>query len=69
MSQANRNGSNGRARGQGYGQYLLIPLALVGLGLFVLPIFGLIGRAPIHTLGELLGNPAVGPARGKSSAV
>ena len=62
MSQANRNGSNGRARGQGYGQYLLIPLALVGLGLFVLPILGLIGRAPSHTLGELLSNPAVGAA-------
>lgn len=48
--------------GQGYGQYLLIPLALIGLGLFVLPIIGLIGRAPIAKLVTLLGDPAVGAA-------
>jgi molybdate transport system permease protein len=59
MTQDNRNG---RARGQGVGHYLMIPLALAGLGFFALPLIGLLGRAPLAQLGELLRSPAVGEA-------
>ncbi len=48
-----------RARGQGFGDLLLIPLALAGLGLFLLPLISLVGRAPLAELGELLASAAV----------
>lgn len=51
--------STPRPRGQGVGHWLLIPLALLGLGLFVLPLIGLITRAPLAELGPLLRSPAV----------
>lgn len=57
MTPASNNG-----RGQGFGHFLLIPLALAGLGLFLLPLAGLLSRAPIDELGELLRSPAVGQA-------
>jgi molybdate transport system permease protein len=57
MTSATNNGP-----GQGFGHYLLIPLALVGLGFFVIPLLGLLARAPITELGELLRGPAIGPA-------
>jgi molybdate transport system permease protein len=57
MSREHRNG-----RGQGVGHYLMIPLALAGLGFFALPLLGLIGRAPLAELGDLFRSPAVGAA-------
>ncbi len=56
------DGANARARGQGVWHLLLIPLALAGLALFVLPLVGLIARAPVAELGSLLRSPAVGAA-------
>ncbi|PRP98506.1 Sulfate transport system permease protein CysW [Enhygromyxa salina] len=46
-------------RGEGWGHYLLFPLALLGLVLFVVPLLGLISRAPVAELGALLTRPAV----------
>lgn len=53
------NEQDQRPRGQGRWHLLLIPLALTGLGLFVLPLIGLIARAPIAELGPLLRSPTV----------
>lgn len=47
---------------QGAWHLVFIPLALAGLGLFVLPLIGLIGRAPIAELGDSLRSPVVGAA-------
>ncbi|MFO7563308.1 MAG: molybdate ABC transporter permease subunit [Enhygromyxa sp.] len=57
MTRASNNGA-----GHGLGHYLMIPLALAGIGLFVVPLLGLLSRAPLAELGELLRGPAVGPA-------
>jgi molybdate transport system permease protein len=40
----------------------MIPFGLAGLALFVLPLIGLLSRAPIAELGALLLRPAVGAA-------
>jgi molybdate transport system permease protein len=56
-------------RGQGFGHWLVILLALVGLGLFVLPLIGLLGRAPVGEFGMLLTRPAVVQALGLSLIV
>ncbi len=56
-------------RGQGVGHWLLILLALIGLGLFVLPLIGLIARAPLAELGPLLVRDVVGQALGLSLVV
>lgn len=56
-------------RGQGFGHWLLIPLALIGLGLFVLPLIGLLSRAPVAELATLLGRPVVMQALGLSLVV
>jgi len=61
--------SNPPARAQGWGHYLLIPLALLGLALFVIPLLGLIARAPIAELGVVLRSPAVGAALRLSAVV
>lgn len=57
------------ARGQGIAHWLLIPLALVGLGLFVVPLIGLLWRAPLAELGPLLTGDAVAQALGLSLVV
>ncbi len=49
-------------RSEGAGHYLLIPLALIGLAVFVAPLLGLLARVPLAKLGELLTSPVVGPA-------
>ncbi|KIG16044.1 Molybdenum transport system permease protein ModB [Enhygromyxa salina] len=46
-------------RGQGWGHYVLFALALVGLPLFVLPLVGLVTRAPLAKLGALFTTPAL----------
>jgi molybdate transport system permease protein len=46
-------------RGQGWGHLLLIPLALAGLGLFVIPLLGLVSRVPTAELAPLLRSEAV----------
>lgn len=56
-------------RGQGFGHWLLVPLALIGLGLFVLPLIGLLARAPLAELGPLLTRPVVAKALGLSLIV
>lgn len=48
-----------RPAGEGRWHYLLLPLAGAGLLLFVLPLIGLLSRAPIAELGPLLTSPAV----------
>lgn len=63
------NTTNKPARGQGWGHYLLFPLALLGLALFVVPLLGLIARAPITELASLLRSPAVGEALRLSAVV
>lgn len=46
-------------RGEGRGHYLLFALALLGLALFVVPLIGLVARAPLAKLGALFTNPAL----------
>lgn len=46
-------------RGQGWAHHVLIPLALGGLALFVIPLLGLISRAPLAEIGTLLRSPSV----------
>ncbi len=58
-----------RAASEGYGHWLLIPLALLGLALFVLPLLGLLARAPLAELPELLTREVVVAALGLSLVV
>ncbi|MFV8750413.1 molybdate ABC transporter permease subunit [Nannocystaceae bacterium ST9] len=58
-----------RDRGQGRVHWLLIPLALIGLSLFVLPVIGLLWRAPLAELGTLLARDVVMQALGLSLVV
>ncbi|PRP96447.1 molybdate ABC transporter permease subunit [Enhygromyxa salina] len=48
-----------KSRGQGWGHYPLFALAFVGLALFVLPLLGLVVRAPLTKLGALFTTPAL----------
>ena len=48
-----------RARGEGWGHYLLLGLAGLGLALFLLPLLGLVSRVPLAQIGAQLASPAV----------